>query len=230
MEPKPLPSLPGRFLPGARPSGSPWLSAPCRPGEKAALKGGMTCPRVARSQGLGAPGFRRSLSIWPQATSLPHSAGPPRETCPLCLRAAFSQPVPAPLFQPTSSPCRSMANLSILFGQVSCSQVWGCGRQIWAAVMHVTRVLRKPGVRRRGHCEPFPPGRGRRPGDAAPSLEPRPPSPQARTPPQVVRGLSAGARVFEYMTLSPGIPLSGGCSLPRERLHGSITFHNVSFR
>uniref|UniRef100_A0A8C4LDX1 Mitochondrial potassium channel ATP-binding subunit n=1 Tax=Equus asinus asinus TaxID=83772 RepID=A0A8C4LDX1_EQUAS len=27
---------------------------------------------------------------------------------------------------------------------------------------------------------------------------------------QVVRGLSAGARVFEYMTLSPSIPLSGG--------------------
>uniref|UniRef100_A0A4W2ESS5 Mitochondrial potassium channel ATP-binding subunit n=1 Tax=Bos indicus x Bos taurus TaxID=30522 RepID=A0A4W2ESS5_BOBOX len=46
---------------------------------------------------------------------------------------------------------------------------------------------------------------------------------------QVVRGLSAGARVFEYMTLSPGIPLSGGCSLPREHLRGSITFHNVSF-
>lgn len=46
---------------------------------------------------------------------------------------------------------------------------------------------------------------------------------------QVVRGLSAGARVFEYMTLSPGIPLSGGCSLPRERLRGSIAFHNVSF-
>uniref|UniRef100_A0A8C6DGK6 Mitochondrial potassium channel ATP-binding subunit n=1 Tax=Moschus moschiferus TaxID=68415 RepID=A0A8C6DGK6_MOSMO len=46
---------------------------------------------------------------------------------------------------------------------------------------------------------------------------------------QVVRGLSAGARVFEYMTLSPSIPLSGGCSLPRERLRGSIAFHNVSF-
>ncbi|XP_025147597.3 mitochondrial potassium channel ATP-binding subunit [Bubalus bubalis] len=46
---------------------------------------------------------------------------------------------------------------------------------------------------------------------------------------QVVRGLSAGARVFEYMTLSPGIPLSGGCSLPREHLRGSIAFHNVSF-
>ncbi|XP_036987852.2 mitochondrial potassium channel ATP-binding subunit isoform X2 [Artibeus jamaicensis] len=46
---------------------------------------------------------------------------------------------------------------------------------------------------------------------------------------QVVRGLSAGARVFEYMTLSPCIPLSGGCCVPREQLCGSITFHNVSF-
>ncbi|XP_027430386.2 mitochondrial potassium channel ATP-binding subunit isoform X3 [Zalophus californianus] len=46
---------------------------------------------------------------------------------------------------------------------------------------------------------------------------------------QVVRGLSAGARVFEYMTLSPCIPLSGGCCVPREHLRGAITFHNVSF-
>ncbi|XP_005880159.1 PREDICTED: ATP-binding cassette sub-family B member 8, mitochondrial [Myotis brandtii] len=46
---------------------------------------------------------------------------------------------------------------------------------------------------------------------------------------QVVRGLSAGARVFEYMTLSPCIPLSGGSCVPREQLRGSITFHNVSF-
>ncbi|XP_064431796.1 mitochondrial potassium channel ATP-binding subunit isoform X2 [Mirounga angustirostris] len=46
---------------------------------------------------------------------------------------------------------------------------------------------------------------------------------------QVVRGLSAGGRVFEYMTLSPCIPLSGGCSVPREHLRGAITFHNVCF-
>uniref|UniRef100_A0A452UQZ7 Mitochondrial potassium channel ATP-binding subunit n=1 Tax=Ursus maritimus TaxID=29073 RepID=A0A452UQZ7_URSMA len=46
---------------------------------------------------------------------------------------------------------------------------------------------------------------------------------------QVVRGLSAGARVFEYMTLSPCIPLSGGCCVPREHLRGAITFHNVYF-
>ncbi|XP_045693759.1 mitochondrial potassium channel ATP-binding subunit [Phyllostomus hastatus] len=46
---------------------------------------------------------------------------------------------------------------------------------------------------------------------------------------QVVRGLSAGARVFEYMTLSPCIPLSGGHCVPREHLRGSIEFRNVSF-
>uniref|UniRef100_A0A8C3XAT8 Mitochondrial potassium channel ATP-binding subunit n=1 Tax=Catagonus wagneri TaxID=51154 RepID=A0A8C3XAT8_9CETA len=46
---------------------------------------------------------------------------------------------------------------------------------------------------------------------------------------QVVRGLSAGARVFEFMTLSPSIPLSGGCCIPRERLRGSVTFHDVCF-
>uniref|UniRef100_A0A8C8Z7Z1 Mitochondrial potassium channel ATP-binding subunit n=1 Tax=Prolemur simus TaxID=1328070 RepID=A0A8C8Z7Z1_PROSS len=45
-------------------------------------------------------------------------------------------------------------------------------------------------------------------------------------PPQVVRGLSAGARVFEYMALNPCIPLSGGCCIPREHLQGSITFQN----
>ncbi|XP_003410060.2 mitochondrial potassium channel ATP-binding subunit isoform X1 [Loxodonta africana] len=46
---------------------------------------------------------------------------------------------------------------------------------------------------------------------------------------QVVRGLSAGARVFEYMTLSPCIPLTGGCCIPKEDLHGTITFQNVGF-
>ncbi|XP_033264218.1 mitochondrial potassium channel ATP-binding subunit isoform X2 [Orcinus orca] len=46
---------------------------------------------------------------------------------------------------------------------------------------------------------------------------------------EVVRGLSAGSRVFEYMTLSPRIPLSGGHYIPREHLRGSIAFHNVCF-
>ncbi|XP_023420733.1 mitochondrial potassium channel ATP-binding subunit isoform X2 [Cavia porcellus] len=46
---------------------------------------------------------------------------------------------------------------------------------------------------------------------------------------QVVRGLSAGARVFEYMALSPCIPLSGGHSIPKEQLQGCVTFQDVSF-
>ncbi|XP_011913108.1 PREDICTED: ATP-binding cassette sub-family B member 8, mitochondrial isoform X2 [Cercocebus atys] len=46
---------------------------------------------------------------------------------------------------------------------------------------------------------------------------------------QVIRGLSAGARVFEYMALSPCIPLSGGCCIPKEHLRGSVTFQNVCF-
>lgn len=72
------------------------------------------------------------------------------------------------------------------------------------------------------------------PGDATvtPShpLGARSPLTADQTPPQVVRGLSAGARVFEYMALSPCIPLSGGHRVPREHLRGAITFHNVSFR
>ncbi|XP_004702533.1 mitochondrial potassium channel ATP-binding subunit [Echinops telfairi] len=46
---------------------------------------------------------------------------------------------------------------------------------------------------------------------------------------QVVRGLSAGARAFEYMTLSPSIPLSGGFCIPKEDLLGAVTFQNVRF-
>lgn len=46
----------------------------------------------------------------------------------------------------------------------------------------------------------------------------------------MVRGLSAGARVFEYMALSPVIPLTGGYIIPSKDLRGSITFQNVSFR
>ncbi|XP_054975517.1 mitochondrial potassium channel ATP-binding subunit [Sorex araneus] len=46
---------------------------------------------------------------------------------------------------------------------------------------------------------------------------------------QVVRGLSAGARVFEYMTLQPCIPLSGGHCVPRGQLRGAISFQDVSF-
>uniref|UniRef100_A0A4X2KL84 Mitochondrial potassium channel ATP-binding subunit n=1 Tax=Vombatus ursinus TaxID=29139 RepID=A0A4X2KL84_VOMUR len=46
---------------------------------------------------------------------------------------------------------------------------------------------------------------------------------------QVVRGLSAGARVFEYMSLTPDIPLVGGCHIPQTELQGTVSFQNVSF-
>ncbi|OCT57695.1 hypothetical protein XELAEV_18003153mg [Xenopus laevis] len=44
---------------------------------------------------------------------------------------------------------------------------------------------------------------------------------------QVVRGLSAGGRVFEFMSLEPTIPLSGGFKPPV--LKGEIHFKDVSF-
>ncbi|XP_054846963.1 mitochondrial potassium channel ATP-binding subunit [Eublepharis macularius] len=46
---------------------------------------------------------------------------------------------------------------------------------------------------------------------------------------QVVRGMSAGARVFEYMTLAPETPLCGGQRLACSSLCGNIQFQNVCF-
>ncbi|XP_060104199.1 mitochondrial potassium channel ATP-binding subunit [Heteronotia binoei] len=46
---------------------------------------------------------------------------------------------------------------------------------------------------------------------------------------QVVRGMSAGARVFEYMTLMPQTPLCGGQRLARNSLQGHIQFQDVCF-
>ncbi|KAM9164566.1 mitochondrial potassium channel ATP-binding subunit isoform 2-T2 [Pangshura tecta] len=46
---------------------------------------------------------------------------------------------------------------------------------------------------------------------------------------QVVRGLSAGARVFEFMTLEPTVPLSGGEQIPSHSLLGHICFRDVCF-
>ncbi|XP_075438151.1 mitochondrial potassium channel ATP-binding subunit-like, partial [Ascaphus truei] len=46
---------------------------------------------------------------------------------------------------------------------------------------------------------------------------------------QVVRGLSAGGRVFEFMSLEPQIPLSGGERIPTQSLSGAVSFHNVMF-
>ncbi|NXU08840.1 ABCB8 protein, partial [Pardalotus punctatus] len=47
--------------------------------------------------------------------------------------------------------------------------------------------------------------------------------------PPVVRGLSAGARVFELLALEPLVPLRGGASIPAHSLRGRICFHHVSF-
>uniref|UniRef100_A0A8C4YEI7 Mitochondrial potassium channel ATP-binding subunit n=1 Tax=Gopherus evgoodei TaxID=1825980 RepID=A0A8C4YEI7_9SAUR len=46
---------------------------------------------------------------------------------------------------------------------------------------------------------------------------------------QVVRGLSAGARVFEFMTLEPTVSLSGGDQIPSHSLLGHICFQDVCF-
>lgn len=46
---------------------------------------------------------------------------------------------------------------------------------------------------------------------------------------QFVRGLSAGARVFEYSKLEPIIPLEGGQKIPYHTLHGDLEFRNVTF-
>ncbi|NWY43912.1 ABCB8 protein, partial [Sylvia atricapilla] len=45
----------------------------------------------------------------------------------------------------------------------------------------------------------------------------------------VVRGLSAGARVFELLRLEPLVPLQGGISIPAHSLRGRICFNHVSF-
>ncbi|NXV02159.1 ABCB8 protein, partial [Cettia cetti] len=47
--------------------------------------------------------------------------------------------------------------------------------------------------------------------------------------PPVVRGLSAGARVFELLRLEPPVPLRGGASIPAHSLRGHICFNHVSF-
>ena len=46
---------------------------------------------------------------------------------------------------------------------------------------------------------------------------------------QVVRGMSAGARVFEYLVIKPSIPVTGGTQMPLENIHGQVDFKNVTF-
>ncbi|XP_037087475.1 LOW QUALITY PROTEIN: mitochondrial potassium channel ATP-binding subunit-like [Pollicipes pollicipes] len=44
-----------------------------------------------------------------------------------------------------------------------------------------------------------------------------------------VRGMSAGARVFEYMNLRAEIPIRGGATIPVSQLTGSVEFRDVTF-
>ncbi|XP_028988227.1 mitochondrial potassium channel ATP-binding subunit [Betta splendens] len=46
---------------------------------------------------------------------------------------------------------------------------------------------------------------------------------------QMVRGMSAGARVFEYLSLKPSIPLTGGGRIPYHSLTGRVDFIDISF-
>lgn len=143
--PSPLPAtrLPGRFLPGARPSGSPWLSAPSGPGENAALKGGVTCPRTGWSaQGCQVPGpqgpqvsgeaspFGLRLPGFPPRSARP----PPPPDLPLRLRAAFSQPRCCLLSaHVVSLQVHGQPLHPVRAGELQ-RRVWGCGPGIWAGV------------------------------------------------------------------------------------------------
>nr|XP_055038737.1 mitochondrial potassium channel ATP-binding subunit isoform X1 [Misgurnus anguillicaudatus] len=46
---------------------------------------------------------------------------------------------------------------------------------------------------------------------------------------QMVRGMSAGARVFEFLTLEPTVPLTGGGRIPHTSLTGRVDFMNIYF-
>ncbi|XP_042894585.1 mitochondrial potassium channel ATP-binding subunit isoform X2 [Parasteatoda tepidariorum] len=47
---------------------------------------------------------------------------------------------------------------------------------------------------------------------------------------QFIRGLAAGARIFQYMNLSPEIPLKGGKIIEDTELYGEVQFCDVTFR
>ena len=46
---------------------------------------------------------------------------------------------------------------------------------------------------------------------------------------QTVRGVSAGARVFEYLIIKPKIPISGGKRFPHDDIRGHVIFKHVKF-
>ncbi|KAH8265180.1 hypothetical protein KR044_012956, partial [Drosophila immigrans] len=45
----------------------------------------------------------------------------------------------------------------------------------------------------------------------------------------MIRGMTAGSRVFEFLAMEPKVKLLPGYIIPPERLHGEIRFENVSF-
>lgn len=45
----------------------------------------------------------------------------------------------------------------------------------------------------------------------------------------LIRGLTAGSRVFEYLAIEPKIDLVKGITIPMDQLRGEIVFENVSF-
>uniref|UniRef100_A0A7G3ARB1 Mitochondrial potassium channel ATP-binding subunit n=1 Tax=Lutzomyia longipalpis TaxID=7200 RepID=A0A7G3ARB1_LUTLO len=45
----------------------------------------------------------------------------------------------------------------------------------------------------------------------------------------LIRGLTAGTRVFDYLSLTPQIPLERGLTIPQDVLRGHIRFHKVTF-
>ena len=46
---------------------------------------------------------------------------------------------------------------------------------------------------------------------------------------QVVRGMAAGSRIFEYMELHPSVPLVGGTKIPVSEIEGRVEFRNIQF-
>ena len=44
------------------------------------------------------------------------------------------------------------------------------------------------------------------------------------------KGMSAGARVYEYTSMEPTIPLRGGSTIPYHSLFGDIEFCNIDFK
>lgn len=45
----------------------------------------------------------------------------------------------------------------------------------------------------------------------------------------VIRGLTAGSRVFEYLAVEPKVDLIAGCIIPDDKLKGEVRFDNISF-